>query len=223
MTHSKCEPGGGTDAEDHPTDAEAQDKHSAAPTASRVADEAGVSVFSRKNLQGYAFSAHVLVFKAAEALEEFRLRDDAERLTQAEGHAENAMSHFAQLTGEDHSAVWTTVVVYMVQVRSQFHSIGRFTTFDPAPRQYLFTATSPFRLETIARPAHDRMMAAARCLTRPVLSEANDSRAEKAIQEAAQILNSELPGLSLRLWELICRYCAELHAANLYKVAAAAR
>lgn len=223
VTHSKCEPEGGLDGADHPIDAEAQKENSAAAGAARVADESGVSIFSRKNLQGYAFSAHLLVFKAADALEEFRLRDDEERLTQAEAHAEKAMSHFTQLTGEDNSAVWTTAVVYMVQVRSQFHSIGRFTAFDPAPRQYLFTATSPFRLETIARSAHERIMAAARCLTRPVLSEANDSRAEKAIHEAAQELNSALPGLSLRLWELICRYCAELHAANLHKVATAAR
>ncbi|WP_331752729.1 hypothetical protein OG440_38310 (plasmid) [Streptomyces sp. NBC_00637] len=223
MTHSKCEPEGGLDGAARLVGADAQEENSAAAGASRIADETGVSVFSRKNLQGYAFSAHVLVFKAADALEEFRLRDDEDRLTLAEKHAEKAMAHFAQLTGEDNSAVWTTAVLYMVQVRSQFHAIGRFTAFDPAPKQYLFTATSPFRLETIARSAHERMMAAARCLTRPVLSEAIDSRAEKAVHEAAQELNSVLPGLSLRLWELICRYCAELHAANLHRAATAAR
>lgn len=219
-SHSKCEPGGDLNGTDHPIDAEAQEENSAAPGAAGVADEAEVSVFSRKNLQGYAFGAHLLVFKAADALEDFRLRDDEGCLTLAEEHAEKAMSHFAQRTGEDSSAAWTTVVVYMVQLRAQFHAVGRFTAFDPAPKQYLFSPLSAFRLETITREGHERIMAAARFLTRPVLSEANASRAERAVQDAARALHAVLPGLSLRLWELICRYCAELHAATLHKLAA---
>ncbi|MGW1290533.1 hypothetical protein ACWD4N_44895 [Streptomyces sp. NPDC002586] len=222
MTHSKCEPQEDLDSTAHPLGPQSQGETSAAPGAAGIADETEVSVFSRKNLQGYAFGAHLMVFRAAEALEDFRLRDDEACLTLAEVYAQTAMTHFSQFTGEDSSAVWTTVVAYIVQVRSQFHSVGRFTAFDPTPKQFLFSPTSPFRLETIARSAHEHIMTAARRLTRPMLSEANADQPDRAVQQAARELHSELPGLSLRLWELICRYCAELHAANLHKAAAAA-
>lgn len=186
---------------------------------SRIAVEEGREVLARRSLQEYAPSAHIQVFEAARVLNAYRQHRHPDDLTAAEQSAGKAISAFNAGTGERHAAAWTAAVVYMVELRALYYCADRLTAFDPVPTPpSIFTPLSPLRLEKITHDGHQRILDAARWLDRARREPepAHVARADQAIGHAARLVHEEFPaGLSPQLWILVCRYSAELHAANL--------
>ncbi|MEU6350087.1 hypothetical protein ABZ896_12240 [Streptomyces sp. NPDC047072] len=175
-------------------------------------------ILMRRGLQDYAPSAQVHVVEAAHALEEFRLGGGPGRLASAETSADKAITTFESRTGERDAAAWHSAVLYMVELRAVRHGRGRLAVFDPAPPPpSLFTPGSPMRLERVSREAHEHILAAGRSLERAQRGDdtMDVARAQHAVYEAAQLLVGQLPGLSVPLWVLIARFCAETHAETL--------
>lgn len=184
---------------------------------SRIVVEEG-DILLRRGLQDYAPSAQVHVVEAARALEEFRLGGGPGALESAETSADRAITTLGVRTGERDAAGWHSAVLYMVELRAVRHGRGPLSVFDPAaPSPSLFTPGSPMRLERISRTAHEYILAAGGSLERARRSDdtMDFARAQQAMHEAARLLIDQLPGLSLPLWVLICRYCAETHSENL--------
>ncbi|WP_328373585.1 hypothetical protein OG800_50570 (plasmid) [Streptomyces sp. NBC_00445] len=176
-------------------------------------------ILSRRSLQEYAFSAHQHVMEAGRSLEAYRrhLRDSD--LDAAEESTDLAIADFGSGTGETDAAAWAVAVPYMVQFRALFHCADRLTThFDPVPAPpSMFTPSSPLRLDKITYQGHQQVLDAARWLdlARREPDRMHVARAQHATYEAAALVCDQLPGLSLPLWILVSRYCAELHAENL--------
>ncbi|MFJ3946272.1 hypothetical protein [Streptomyces griseoaurantiacus] len=184
---------------------------------SRILVEDG-DILMRQSLEDYARSAHVHVIESAKKLEDFRLGGGDGALDSAETSADRAITTFAARTGEPDPACWHAAVLYMVELRATRYSRTRASVFDPSPRSpSLFTPGSPMRVESISREAHEHVLSAGRSLGRARRgSDTMDfARAQHAIHEAARLLAGELPGLSVPLWILIGRYCAETEAENL--------
>ncbi|MFJ8752025.1 hypothetical protein ACIREO_22245 [Streptomyces sp. NPDC102441] len=185
---------------------------------SRIQIEDGRDILMRRSLQDYAPSAHVQIFEAARALDNYRLHWFPRDLETAEHCADRAITTLAVVTGESDPATWAAALPYMVELRALHHSSGRLTAFDLAPAPpSLFTPVSPLRLEKISYESHRRILEAGSWLdlARRDPDEMHVARAQQAIHEAARSLREELSALSMPLWVLICRYCAEIHAANL--------
>lgn len=190
------------------------------PTApgSLVVVEDGRDILMRRSLESYAPSAQVNVVEAARALEDFRLGGGPGALDSAEENADQAITAFQVRTGERDVAAWQVAVTYMVELLATRYSAGRLPAFDPAPAApSLFTPVSPMRLEKINHDAHTGILTTARLLerSRRELDEMDIARSQHSIHEAARLLRHELPGLSMPLWVLICRFCAETHAHTL--------
>ncbi|GGR80616.1 hypothetical protein GCM10010269_19700 [Streptomyces humidus] len=183
---------------------------------SRITVEAG-DILMRRGLNDHARSAHVNVIEAAKALEDFRLGRNA-ALERAEILARRAVTTFQERTGEHDEAAWQAVVVYMVELWASRYTAGRPAAFDPAPAPpSLFTPGHPLRLETVSRDAHDHVLGAGRSLERAArgVDTIDIARAQHGMHEAARLLHDQLDGLSMPLWVLISRFCAEIHAENL--------
>ncbi|WP_250569455.1 hypothetical protein [Streptomyces sp. CJ_13] len=183
---------------------------------SRITVEAG-DILMRRGLNELARSAQVAVIEAAKALEDFRLGNGA-ALGRAETLACRAIATFQERTGEPDEAAWQAAVVYMVELWATRYSAGRPAAFDPAPPPpYLFTPVHPLRLETVSRDAHDHVLGAGRSLERAArgLDTRDTARAQHGMYEAARLLHEQLDGLSMPLWVLISRFCAEIHAETL--------
>ncbi|WP_055535908.1 hypothetical protein [Streptomyces graminilatus] len=190
---------------------------SAAP-GSAVVVEDGRDILLRRSLEDYARSAQVNVFEAARALEEFRAGGGPGALERAEEAADRAITTFQVRTGEKDMAAWQTAVTYMVELYATRHSAHRLSVFDPAPAPpSLFIPISPLRLEKISCDGHALVLRAGGLLERARRGgdEMDTARAQQAIHEAARLLHHELDGLSLPLWILIVRFCAEIHADSL--------
>lgn len=186
----------------------------AAPS-SLIALEDGTDILMRRSLEDYAPSAQVNVLEAARALEDFRLGGGSGALARAEENADRAITAFQIRTGERDVAAWQVAVTYIVELLATRYSTGRLSAFDPAaPVPSVFTPVSPMRLEKISYGAHTGILTAARLLerSRREVDEMDVARCQHSIHEAARLLQDELPGLSLPLWVLICRFCAETHA-----------
>lgn len=115
-------------------------------------------------------------------------------------------------------------VVYMVELWASCYSAGRPAVFDPAPLPPSgFTPVHPLRLETVSREAHDHVLGAGRSLDRAArgVNTMDTVRAQHGMYEAARLLHDQLDGLSMPLWVLIARFCAEIHAGNLRVLKAA--
>jgi len=187
--------------------------------------EDGRDILLRRPLEDHARSAQVNVFEAARALEEFRAGGGPGAVERAEEAADRAITTFQVRTGEKDVAAWQTAVTYMVELYATRHSAHRLSVFDPAPAPpSLFTPVSPLRLEKISHSGHTRILRAGRSLKRAQRGgdEMDIARAQQAIHEAARLLHHELDGLSMPLWILIVRFCAEIHADNLRAHRAAA-
>ncbi|WP_331728989.1 hypothetical protein OG592_43075 (plasmid) [Streptomyces avidinii] len=183
---------------------------------SRITVETG-DILMRRGLNDHAPSAQVHVIEAAKALEDFRLgRNTA--LARAETLAGRAIATFQERTGEHDEAAWQAAVVYMVELWATRYSANRPAAFDPAPPPpSLFTPVHPLRLETVSRDAHDHVLGAGRSLERTArgLGTMDTARAQHGMHEAARLLHDQLDGLSMPLWVLISRFCAEIHAETL--------
>ncbi|MEU1154613.1 hypothetical protein ABZ369_16555 [Streptomyces sp. NPDC005918] len=183
---------------------------------SRITVDTG-DILMRRGLNDHARSAQVNVIEAAKALEGFRLGRDA-ALERAETLAGRAVTTFQERTGEHDEAAWQAAVVYMVELWAIRYTAGRPAAFDPAPAPpSLFTPVHPLRLEKVSRDAHDHVLGAGRSLERAARSvdTMDIGRAQHAMHEAARLLHDQLDGLSMPLWVLISRFCAEIHAENL--------
>ncbi|MER5550039.1 hypothetical protein ABT072_48555 [Streptomyces sp. NPDC002589] len=189
------------------------------PTApgSRITVEGG-DILMRRGLNDHARSAQVNVIEAAKALEDYRLGHGA-ALERAEALADRAVTAFQERTGEYDVAAWQAAVVYMVELWATRFSADRPATFDPAPPPpSMFTPVHPMRLDKISREAHDHVLSAGRWLERGGArgTDTRDTgRAQHSMHEAARLLHGELDGLSMPLWVLIGRFCAEIHAENI--------
>ncbi|WNI20039.1 hypothetical protein [Actinacidiphila sp. ITFR-21] len=182
---------------------------------SLITVENGTDILMRRSLEDYAPSAQVNVLEAAQALEDFRLGGGPGALARAEENADRAITAFQIRTGERDVAAWQVAVTYIVELLATRYSAERLSAFDPAPPvPSLFTPVSPMRLEKISYDAHTGILTAARLLerSRREVDEMDVARSQHSIHEAARLLQDELPGLSLPLWVLICRFCAEAHA-----------
>ncbi|GAA1193464.1 hypothetical protein GCM10009578_038370 [Streptomyces rhizosphaericus] len=187
---------------------------------SRILVEDG-DILMRRGLEDYARSGHVHVIESAKELEDFRLGAGTGALGRAEASADRAITTFAARTGEPDPACWHAAVLYMVELRASRYSRTRAAVFDPSPRSpSLFTPGSPMRIESISREAHERILSAGRSLERA--RRGSDTmgiaRAQHAVHDAARLLTDQLPELSMPLWTLIGRYCAETEAENLRTV-----
>ncbi|MFC7983611.1 hypothetical protein ACFWXE_15145 [[Kitasatospora] papulosa] len=183
---------------------------------SRIVVEAG-DILMRRSLTDHAPAAQVHVIEAAKALEDFRLGHGS-ALERAEALLDRAITTFQERTGEHDEAAWQAAAVYMVELWATRFSAARLTAFDPAPPPpSRFTPAHPLRLETVSREAHDHVLRAGRCLERTVrrLDETDVVRAQHGMHEAARLLHDQLDGLSMPLWVLIGRFCAEIQAENL--------
>ncbi|MEU0222198.1 hypothetical protein ABZ281_47535, partial [Streptomyces sp. NPDC006265] len=183
---------------------------------SRITVEAG-DILMRRGLNDHARSAQVNVIEAAKALEDFRLGRGAS-LERAETLAGRAVATFQERTGEHDEAAWQAAVVYMVELWATRYNAGRAAAFDPAPAPpSMFTPVHPLRLETVSRDAHDHVLGAGRSLERAArgVDTMDIGRAQHGMHEAARLLHDQLDGLSMPLWVLISRFCAEIHAENL--------
>ncbi|MGQ4402169.1 hypothetical protein ACN6K4_002912 [Streptomyces hayashii] len=190
---------------------------------SRITVETG-DILMRRGLNDHARSAQVNVIEAAKALEDFRLGRGA-ALARAETLAGRAVTTFQERTGEHDEAAWQAAVVYMVELWATRYTAGRPAAFDPAPAPpSLFTPVHPLRLETVSRDAHDHVLGAGRSLERAArgVDTMDIGRAQHGMHEAARLLHDQLDGLSMPLWVLISRFCAEIHAENLRILKAAA-
>ncbi|ATM24521.1 hypothetical protein SMD44_p10022 (plasmid) [Streptomyces alboflavus] len=189
-----------------------------AASRSRILAEDGRDILMRRSLQEYAPSAHVQIFEAASALDDYRVHWFPRHLETAERCLERAMQALAVGTGEGDPAAWAVAVPYMVELRALHHSAGRLTAFDLSPvPPSRFTPVCPLRLEKISYEGHQRILDAARWLDRAhrETDRFHIARAQHAIHDAARIIGEQLPALSMPLWTLIGRYCAEIHATNL--------
>ncbi|MFI8007853.1 hypothetical protein [Streptomyces sp. NPDC086010] len=188
---------------------------------SRITVEAG-DILMRRGLNDHARSAQVNVIEAAKSLEDFRLgRGTA--LERAETLTGRAVTTFQERTGEHDEAAWQASVVYMVELWAIRYTAGRPAAFDPVPvPPSLFTPVHPLRLETISRDAH--VLGAGRSLERAARSAdtMDIGHTQHGMHEAARLLHDQLDGLSMPLWVLISRFCAEIHAENLRILKAAA-
>jgi len=182
-----------------------------------VTVEEACDVLMRRSLEDHAPSAHLKVIEAARALEDFRLSHSSDDLERAEESACQAITTFPVRTGERDLTAWKAAVVYMVELRAARYSLGRISVFDPAPAPpSLYTPISPMRLENLSYDGHHHILTAARWLERARSDDETDiAKAPQAIHRAARLLHHELPSLSLPMWVLICRYCAETHAQTL--------
>ncbi|WP_327740468.1 hypothetical protein OG749_46125 (plasmid) [Streptomyces nojiriensis] len=174
-------------------------------------------ILMRRGLTDYAPSAQVAVIEAAKALEDFRLSHGASP-ERAEIHTVRAIATFQVRTGERDAAAWQAAVVYMVELWATRYSAGRLAVFDPVPPSPSpLTPVHPLRLEKISRGAHDHVLGAGRSLERAArgTDTMDATRAQHRMHEAARLLHDELDGLSMPLWVLISRYCAEVHAESL--------
>lgn len=183
---------------------------------SRIVVEAG-DILMRHSLTDHAPAAHVHVIDASKALEDFRL-GHGHALERAEGLLDRAIATLQQRTGEHDEAAWQVAVVYMIELRATRYSAARLTAFDPAPAPpSRFTPSHPLRLETVSRAAHEHLLSAGRHLERSArgLDEADVARAQHGMYEAARLLHDQFDGLSVPLWVLIARFCAEVQAENL--------
>ncbi|MEU8542913.1 hypothetical protein AB0C52_23505 [Streptomyces sp. NPDC048717] len=183
---------------------------------SRILVEAG-DILMRRSLTDHAPAAHVHVIDASKALEDFRL-GHGNALERAESLLDRAIVTFQQRTGEHDEAAWQAAAVYMVELRATRHSATRLTVFDPAPAPpSRFTPWHPMRLEAVSRAAHEHLLSAGRHLERSArgLDEADVARAQHGMYEAARLLRHQFDGLSVPLWVLITRFCAEVQAENL--------
>ncbi|MFD6967429.1 hypothetical protein [Streptomyces sp. NPDC059949] len=175
-------------------------------------------ILMRRSLSEYAPSAQVKVIEAAKALEGFRLGRGPGALEGAESHADRAVTTFRIRTGEGDVDTWQVAVTYMVELWATRYSADRPTVFDPAPPPpSLFTPVSPMRLEKISRESHRLILDAGRRLDRAQrgADDRDVARAQHAMHEGARLLHDQLDGLSMPLWVLISRFCAEIHAENL--------
>ncbi|WP_424892199.1 hypothetical protein [Streptomyces sp. XH2] len=175
-------------------------------------------ILMRRGIDHYAPSAQGHVMEAAKALEDFRLGHGPGALESAEASADRAITTFQVRTGERDVAAWQIAVTFMVELRAARYSADRMPVFDPAPPvPSLFTSVSPMRLERISHEGYTRILDAGRGLDRARRSgkELDIVRTQHAIGEAARLLHDELDGLSLPLWVLICRFCAETYGENL--------
>ncbi|MFH9818400.1 hypothetical protein [Streptomyces sp. NPDC017230] len=187
-----------------------------AAAGSRIVVEAG-DILMRRSLTDHAPAAQVHVIEAAKALEDFRL-GHAAALERAEALLDRAVTTFQERTGEHDEAAWQAAAVYMVELWATRFSAARLTAFEPAPPPpSRFTPAHPLRLETVSREAHDHVLRAGRCLERTVrrLDETDVVRAQHGMHEAARLLHDQFDGLSMPLWVLIGRFCAEIQAENL--------
>ncbi|WP_435057788.1 hypothetical protein [Streptomyces sp. bgisy060] len=183
---------------------------------SRIVVEPG-DILMRRSLTDYAPAALVHVAEAAKALEDFRLGHST-ALERAEILLDRAASAFQQRTGEHDVAAWQAATVYMVELWATRYSATRLNAFDPAPAPpSRLTPAHPLRLETVSRSAHEHLLSAGRYLERSArgVDEAVVARAQHAMHEAARLLHDQFDGLSMPLWVLICRFCAEVQAENL--------
>ncbi|MFE0777000.1 hypothetical protein [Streptomyces sp. NPDC058861] len=183
---------------------------------SRIAVEAG-DILMRRSLTDHAPSAQVHVIETAKALEDFRLGHGA-LLERAEVLLDRTIVTFQARTGEHDEAAWQAAAVYMVELWATRYSAARLTAFDPAPPPpSRFTPAHPLRLETVSREAHDQILGAGRSLERKTrgVDLMDVARAQHGIHEAARLLHDQLDGLSMPLWVLIARFCAEIQAGNL--------
>ncbi|MEU0022111.1 hypothetical protein ABZ173_31100 [Streptomyces rochei] len=184
---------------------------------SRIVVESG-DILMRRSLTDHAPAAQVHVIDAAKALEDFRLGHGTARLDRGEVLLDLAIATFQARTGEHDEAAWQAATVYMVELWATRYSAARPTAFDPAPPPpSRFTPAHPLRLETVSREAHDHILGAGRSLERKTrgVDLMDVVRAQHGIHEAARLLHDQLDGLSMPLWVLIARFCAEVQAENL--------
>ncbi|WDN55903.1 hypothetical protein [Streptomyces clavuligerus] len=183
---------------------------------SRIVVEAG-DILMRRGLTDHAPAALVHVIEAAKALEDFRLGHST-ALERAEILLDRAIATFRHGTGEHDEAAWQTAAVHMVELWATRYSPARLTVFDPAPPPpSRLTPAHPLRLETVSREAHRHLLDAGRCLERTAcgLGPMDTARGQHHMHEAARLLHDRFDGLSMPLWVLICRFCAEIHAESL--------
>ena len=183
---------------------------------SRIVVEAG-DILMRRSLTDHAPAAQVHVIETAKALEDFRLGHGT-ALERAEVLLDRAIATFQERTGEHDEAAWQAAAVYMVELWATRYSAARPTAFDPAPPPpSRLTPAHPLRLETVSREAHDLLLSAGRSLERRArgLDSMDVVRAQHGMHKAARLLHDQLDGLSMPLWVLICRFCAEIQAENL--------
>ncbi|MFD8413980.1 hypothetical protein ACFV2Q_19850 [Streptomyces sp. NPDC059650] len=193
----------------------AESEEPAAP-GSRIVVEAG-DILMRRGLTDHAPAALVHVIEAAKALEDFRLGHST-ALERAEILLDRAIATFQQGTGEHDEPAWQAATVYMVELWATRYSAARLPAFDPAPPPPSpLTPAHPLRLETVSREAHQHLLDAGRCLERTArgLESMNTARGQHHMYEAARLLHDQFDGLSMSLWVLICRFCAEIQAENL--------
>ncbi|MEU7072981.1 hypothetical protein AB0B30_28000 [Streptomyces narbonensis] len=191
---------------------------------SRIVVEAG-DILMRRSLTDHAPAAQVHVIDAAKALEDFRLGHGAALLERAEVLLDLAIATFQARTGEHDEAAWRAAVVYMVELWATRYSAARLAVFDPAPAPpSRFTPAHPLRLETVSREAHDQILDAGRSLERKTrgVDLMDVVRAQHGMHKAAQLLHDQFAGLSVPLWVLIARFCAEIQAQNLRTLRASA-
>ncbi|WEH37819.1 hypothetical protein PZB75_30930 (plasmid) [Streptomyces sp. AM 4-1-1] len=178
--------------------------------------EAG-DILMRRSLTDHAPAAQVHVIEAAKALEDFRLGHGA-ALERAEALMDRAITTFQERSGEYDEAAWQAASVYMVELWATRFSAARLTVFDPAPPPpSRLTPAHPLRLETVSREAHEHLLRAGRSLERAPrrTDEMDVVRAQHAMHAAARLLHDQFDGLSMPLWVLIARFCAEIQAENL--------
>ncbi|MFD8727772.1 hypothetical protein [Streptomyces sp. NPDC059611] len=174
-------------------------------------------ILMRRSLTDHAPAAQIHVIDAAKALEDFRLGHEA-ALERAENLLDRAITTFQGGTGEYDEAAWQSAAVYMVELWATRFSAARLTAFDPAPPPpSRLTPAHPLRLESVSRQAHEHLLRAGRFLHRASRrpDETDVVRAQHGMHEAARMLHDQLDGLSMQLWVLISRFCAEIQAANL--------
>ena len=187
-----------------------------AAAGSRIVVEAG-DILMRRSLTDHAPAAQVHVIETAKALEDFRLGHGA-ALERAEVLLDRAITTFQERTGEHDEAAWQAASVYMVELWATRFSAARLTAFDPAPPPpSRLTPAHPLRLETVSREAHEHLLRAGGALERAPrrTDEMDVVRAQHGMYAAARLLHNEFDGISVPLWVLIARFCAEIQSQNL--------